>query len=164
VDVGKVLLDLLLWLVLPLVLGQLSRPWLAEWAKRNKKFIQIVDRSTILLIIYTSFCDSIMRGVWSGQGVGAVVTAVVGSLVLFFVAMGIVEAICTVAGLNMPDRIAAVFCGSKKTIASGVPMAQLIFAADPRLGVILLPLMIYHPLQLVICGVFAGRWAKRAGE
>jgi len=77
-NVGKVILDLLLWLVLPLVLGQLSRPWLAEWAKRNKKFIQIVDRSTILLIIYTSFCDSIMRGVWSGQGAGVVITAVVG--------------------------------------------------------------------------------------
>jgi solute carrier family 10 (sodium/bile acid cotransporter), member 7 len=162
-NVGGVIVDLLLWLVLPLVLGQLSRPWLAEWAKRNKRFIQIVDRGTILLIIYTSFCDSIMRGVWSGQGVGAVGAAVVGSLILFFAVMGIVGGVCRVAGFSLEDRIAAVFCGSKKTIASGVPMAQLIFAGDPRLGVILLPLMIYHPMQLVICGVLAGRWAKRPG-
>ncbi|ATC64970.1 bile acid:sodium symporter [Nibricoccus aquaticus] len=163
VDLGKVILDLMLWLVLPLVLGQLARPWLAEWAKRNKKFIHVVDRGTILLIIYTSFCDSIARGVWSGQGLSVVAIAVVGSLILFFVVLWIVEAIAKMAGFNVEDRIATVFCGSKKTIASGVPMAQLIFAADPRLGVILLPLMIYHPLQLVICGVLAGRWAKRPG-
>jgi sodium/bile acid cotransporter 7 len=162
VDVGKVILDLMIWLILPLVVGQLARPWLAEWAKKNKKFIHVVDRGTILLIIYTSFCDSIARGVWSGQGIEAVAIAVVGSLVLFFVVMWIVGAICKLAGFNVEDRIATVFCGSKKTIASGVPMAQLIFAADPRLGVILLPLMIYHPLQLVICGVLAGRWAKRS--
>jgi sodium/bile acid cotransporter 7 len=161
IAVGKVIVDLLLWLVLPLVLGQLSRRWLAEWAKRNKAFIQIVDRSTILLIIYTSFCDSIMRGVWTGHGAGSVVAAVAGSLILFFAAMALVEGVCKLAGFSMEDRIATVFCGSKKTIASGVPMAQLIFAADPRLGVILLPLMIYHPMQLVICGVLAGRWARR---
>jgi solute carrier family 10 (sodium/bile acid cotransporter), member 7 len=163
IEVGKVIVDLLLWLVLPLVLGQLCRRWLAEWAKRNKKFIQVVDRSTILLIIYTSFCDSIVRGVWSGHGASSVVAAVVGSLILFFIAMWIVEGLCKLAGFPVEDRIATVFCGSKKTIASGVPMAQLIFAADPRLGVILLPLMIYHPMQLVICGVLAGRWAKRPG-
>lgn len=161
VDVGKVILDLVLWLVLPLALGQLARPWLADWAKRNKKLIHVVDRSTILLIIYTSFCDSIVRGVWSGQGLEAVAFAVAGSLVLFFVVFWLVGAFAKVAGFSTEDRIAAVFCGSKKTIASGVPMAQLIFAADPRLGVILLPLMIYHPLQLVICGFLAGRWARR---
>ncbi len=161
VEVGKVIVDLLLWLVLPLVLGQLARPWLGEWAKRNKKFVHVVDRGTILLIIYTSFCDSITRGVWSGQGLGVVALAVVGSLILFFAVMWIVEAVAKLAGFPVEDRIATVFCGSKKTIASGVPMAQLIFAGDPRLGVILLPLMIYHPLQLLICGVLAGKWARR---
>jgi sodium/bile acid cotransporter 7 len=63
--------------------------------------------------------------------------------------------------LPVAERITAVFCGSKKTLASGVPMARLIFGAHPGLGMILLPLMIYHPLQLVICGVLAGRWAQR---
>ena len=92
---------------------------------------------------------------------GVVAAAVVGSLILFFVVMWIVEAIAKLAGFPVEDRIATVFCGSKKTIASGVPMAQLIFAGDPRLGVILLPLMIYHPLQLLICGVLAGKWARR---
>jgi sodium/bile acid cotransporter 7 len=162
VEAGKVMGDLLLWLVLPLVIGQLARPWLGEWAKRNKKFVHTVDRGTILVIIYTSFCDSIRRGVWSGHGIGILVTALAGALVLFFVVLTLVEAVCKLAGFSVEDRIAAVFCGSKKTIASGVPMAQILFAVDPRLGMILLPLMIYHPMQLVICGVLAGRWAKRA--
>ena len=160
-QLGKVILDLVTWLIFPLILGQLSRPWLADWAKRNKKIIHVADRGTILLIIYTSFCDSIARGVWSGQGTRTVVTAVIGSIVLFWVLFLIIEAVCKFLKFNTEDRIAAAFCGSKKTIASGVPMAQLIFGADPHIGLILLPLMIYHPLQLVICGVLAGRWAKR---
>lgn len=157
---GGVILDLIVWLLLPLAVGQLSRPLLAEWALANKKLIHRVDRGTILFIIYTSFCDSIMRGIWSGR-YDTILAAVVGSLVLFYVVFFIVGAIARAAGFDAGDRIAAIFCGSKKSIASGIPMAQLIFTGDPRLGLILLPLMVYHPLQLVICGVFAGRWAKR---
>ncbi len=159
---GSVVMDMVIWLLLPLVIGQLSRPLLAGWALANKKLIHGVDRGAILFIIYTSFCDSIVRGIWSGRG-ATVVAAVVGSLVLFWMIFGIVGALARAAGFNEGDRIAAIFCGSKKSIVAGVPMAQLIFAGDPRLGIILLPLMVYHPLQLVICGALAGRWAKRAG-
>jgi sodium/bile acid cotransporter 7 len=161
VSLGKVILDLVLWLLLPLALGQLSRPFIADWVKRHKAKVFLVDRGTILFIIYTSFCDSILRGVWSGQGVLTVVAALAGGLLLFALVFAILTAACRALRFNDEDRIAAVFCGSKKTIASGVPMAQLIFGSDPRLGLILLPLMIYHPMQLVICGVLAGRWAKR---
>jgi sodium/bile acid cotransporter 7 len=157
---GGVVMDLVTWLLLPLVIGQLSRPLLAGWALANKNLIHRVDRGTILFIIYTSFCDSIVRGIWSGRS-SAVVAAVIGSLLLFCVIFWIVGAMARAAGFDAGDRIAAIFCGSKKSIAAGVPMAQLIFAGDPRMGIILLPLMVYHPLQLVICGALAGRWAKR---
>jgi solute carrier family 10 (sodium/bile acid cotransporter), member 7 len=163
-SLGKVILDLVLWLILPLVLGQLSRPLTAAWIKAHKPFVQFVDRGTILFIIFTSLCDSILRGVWSGQGVWTVATALAGGLILFFIIFAVVGAICNALKFPVEDRITAVFCGSKKTIASGVPMAQLIFAGDPRLGLILLPLMIYHPMQLVICGVLANRWSRRPGE
>lgn len=158
---GKVILDLVLWLLLPLAFGQLSRPWLADWARDHRKLIHRVDRGTILFIIYTSFCDSIMRGIWSGKS-ELVLVATAGSLVLFYAVFYAVTFIAKAAGFETGDRIAAVFCGSKKSIALGVPMAQLIFAGDPRLGLILLPLMIYHPLQLIVCGVLAGRWARRS--
>jgi sodium/bile acid cotransporter 7 len=80
---------------------------------------------------------------------------------LFFAVMGVVGMVSDALGFPVEDRIAAVFCGSKKTLASGVPMAQLIFGANPGISLILLPIMIYHPLQLIICGGLAGRWAKR---
>lgn len=158
---GKVIVDLLEWLVLPLIIGQISRPLLANWAKGHKKFISTVDRCTILLLVYTSFCDSMKTGVWSGHGLGIVAGTLVGATVLFFVVLGIVSAVCDALGFSSKDRTAAVFCGSKKTLASGVPMARLIFGAHPGLSMILLPIMIYHPLQLVICGALAGKWAKR---
>jgi sodium/bile acid cotransporter 7 len=158
---GKVIFDLLCWLGLPLVVGQLFRPLLGAWASRNKKFINKVDRSTILLLVYTSFCDSFKQGIWSGHGALAPMIGFVGALVIFVLAMSIVSFMCDRLHFSTEDKIAAVFCGSKKTLASGVPMAKLMFGAHPALSMILLPIMIYHPLQLVICGVLAGRWAKR---
>jgi len=158
---GKVVLDLVLWLLLPLLLGQLSRPLLSGWAGSNKKLIHVVDRGTILLIIYTSFCDSVKGGVWRQSGTSELLIAVVGCAGLFFIVMAIMGAVSDALGFSVEDRITTVFCGSKKSIAQGVPMARLIFGTNPHLSVILLPIMIYHPLQLVICGVLAGRWALR---
>ena len=77
------------------------------------------------------------------------------------VALLLMRLLSRALGLPIEDRIAAVFCGSKKTLASGVPMAGLIFGANPAIGLILLPIMIYHPLQLAVGGVLAQRWAQR---
>ena len=157
---GPVILDLLRWLVLPLVVGQLCRPWLGGWVARRKAWVNRVDRGTILLLVYTSFCDSFQEHVWSRQSPLTLAFVVLGSGALF----GGVFTLSTWAarrlGLAREDRIAAVFCGSKKSMASGVPMAKLIFAGYPGLAVVLLPIMVYHPLQLFICGWLAARWAK----
>lgn len=161
---GPVIFDLVKWLILPLVLGQLSRPVLAAWAARNKRGINVADRVTILVLVYTSFCDSFVQGVWSHHGWGTLALVLVGSLVLFTIVMLATGATSRALGFSREDRIAAMFCGSKKTLASGVPMARLIFGAHPAIGVILLPIMIYHPLQLVICGFLAQRWAKRTED
>lgn len=158
---GGVILDLLLWLVLPLAVGQLLRPWLGAWATRHKKDINLVDRGTILLLVYTSFCDSVKQGVWTEHGADALAATLVGTVVLLFGVLAAMIAACDALGFTPEDRAAAVFCGSKKTLASGVPMAQLIFKSYPGLGLILLPILIYHPLQLVVCAVLAGRWARR---
>jgi len=157
---GSVILDLIVWLVLPLAVGQVARRWLAAWAHRHKKGIDAVDKVTILLLAYTSFCDSVVMDVWSGHGADAAWT-LLGTLILFFLVMTIVGGACDLLGFPAEDRIAAVFCGSKKTLASGVPMAQIMFRDSPALGLILLPIMIYHPMQLLICGVLAGRWGRR---
>jgi sodium/bile acid cotransporter 7 len=161
-DIGPVMLDLLKWLVLPLVVGQCLRPWLGARAQAHKAKIGLVDRATILLLVYTSFCDSFQQGVWTGHGVGQVILMSVVCTVLFAVVMGVTAFASRAFGFSRADQIAAIFCGSKKTLASGVPMAKLIFGAHPGIGLILLPIMIYHPLQLLVCGVLAQRWAQRA--
>jgi len=162
-DAGPVIVDLLIWVVLPLVAGQSARPLLGAWAGRHKARIQIVDRLTILTLVYTSFADTVQQGVWSHYGPLVLVETVVGSALLFFIVLGLTRFLAQALKLPVEDRIAAVFCGSKKTLASGVPMAHLIFGANPALGLILLPIMIYHPLQLAVGGVLAQHWAS-AGQ
>jgi len=159
--VWPVIVDLLIWLVLPLVLGQLSRPMLGTWASHNKARIQIVDRLTILTLVYTSFADTVKEGVWSNYGPLILLETIVGCTLLFVIVLTLTRLLSRLLGLPIEDRIAAVFCGSKKTLASGVPMAHLIFGANPALGLILMPIMIYHPLQLAVGGLLAQRWAGR---
>jgi sodium/bile acid cotransporter 7 len=158
---GPIVLDLTLWLVLPLFVGQIMRKWLAAWAKRNKSWIGVVDRLTILLLIYTSFCDSFVFGVWTKHGAIAVVASAVISVIIFYFVLYLLGIVSDRLRFNREDRIAALFCGSKKSMATGVPMAQLMFGANPALGLILLPIMIYHPFQLIVCGILANRWAKK---
>ena len=159
---GKVVLDLVLWLLLPLVIGQLARPVLGKWAQNHKSLINNVDKGTILLLVYTSFCDSVVDGVWTKNGASALAPAFAGAILLFVIVFGALRALCAKANIAPADSAAVIFCGTKKTLASGVPMAHLIFGANPGLGLILLPILIYHPLQLAICGWLASRWAKRA--
>ena len=162
--ITPVVQDLLRWLVMPLLTGQALRPWLGAWAERNMKGINIVDRATVLLLVYTSFCESFRTHVWSGRGPATLALVLGASLALFAVAMTAIGLAANLLGFSREDRIAAMFCGSKKTLASGVPMAQLIFAGHPGIGLILLPIMIYHPLQLVICGTLAERWRNEGGK
>jgi sodium/bile acid cotransporter 7 len=157
---GQVMLDLVLWLVLPLLIGQALRPLLAAWAARHRPRISVLDRVTILLLVYTSFCDSVKAGVWS-SGARPLAIALLASIVLLAAALAATWLGARALGFDLPDRIAALFCGSKKTLASGIPMARLIFGSAPGLAVILLPIMIYHPLQLVVGGWLAGRLARR---
>lgn len=156
---GSVVLDLVLWLVLPLLVGQAARPWLGDFAARHKPRINVVDRLTILLLVYTSFCDSVVAGVWQSGGAALAVSSVV-CAALLALALGLTWLFGRLLGFERADRIAALFCGSKKTLASGVPMARLIFGAHPHLAIILLPIMIYHPLQLVVGGWLASRLAR----
>jgi len=158
---GKVILDLILWLILPLVLGQLCRPLLSAFVHKHKKGVHVVDRLTILMLVYTSFCDSMKQGVWSGRGPVTVVLTIVASAALFALVMWINGLIADRMKLPLEDRITGIFCGSKKSLASGVPMAQLMFAGHPGMALILLPIMVYHSVQLIICGWLAGRWAER---
>ena len=160
-DVLPVMVDLLVWVILPLVAGQLSRPWLNDWASRHKAYITKVDRFTILTLVYTSFSDSVQQGIWRNYGSSVLLQTLVICTLLFFIIYSFTQFSSRLLHLSEEDRIAAVLCGSKKTLASGVPMAHLIFGSNPALGLILIPIMLYHPLQLAVGGVLSQRWAAR---
>ncbi len=161
-DVIAVFVDLTQWLVLPLIAGQLARPLIGEWLQRHRKLAYMADRGTILLLVYTSFCDSFANHIWSGSSPLTLIITLAATLGLFFLVLFLLWKLCDRGGIAPAYRAAVVFCGTKKGLAAGVPMAHLIFAGNPGLGLILLPIMVYHPLQLLICTPLANRWAKEA--
>lgn len=147
-------------LLLPMVIGQLMRPVLLAWSERNKAVVGKLDRYVILLIVYSAFCDSIDHGIWSDFSTELLlVSALICTLVLVVMVHSI-QCGAKKAGFDHRDEVAAVFCGTKKTLAAGIPMAKVIFDQDPNLGMILLPIMLYHPIQIFYCAVLANKYAK----
>lgn len=161
IDLGSTLISLSLMLLLPLVLGQLLRPLLGKFFARHKKYTNLIDKMVILLLVYAAFCNSMVSGMWQTQGNSVITMAFVGSAVLLAVILLLTTATARVLKFNHPDKVAAVFCATKKSLAAGAPMAALIFGNNPGLGLILLPIMIYHPLQLIVCSVMAENYANR---
>lgn len=150
-------------LLLPFLLGQLLRPWLADWIARHKHITSKVDRGVILLIVFNSFCDASAAQVWTRNGVAPLLITMALTGLLLALVLKLTHLVARRFAFNTEDEIAAVFCGSKKSLASGAPMAALIFAgsAGGTLGLIMLPIMLYHQLQLIVCSVIAKRYAQR---
>jgi sodium/bile acid cotransporter 7 len=159
---GAVILKVLLLVLLPIVLGQIARRWLGEWATRNIRWLRYADRAIILAIVYNSFCDSMVAGIWSADDLFLVVEIVVGVVALFFIVYELMKIPCALLGFDREDTIAALFCGSKKSLATGIPVAKIMFGATPAVGLIIAPLMLYHFCQLVIVSVIASRHAAEA--
>lgn len=157
--IWKVLVQLLL----PFVLGHLSRPWLAEWAARRKALLSITDRGTIVLAVYTSFSAAVIGGIWHQTpaatiGVLVIVCAALLTVVLLLTRFG-----ARLLGFERRDEISIVFCGSKKSLVTGVPMARVMFSPADA-GAAILPLMLFHQLQLIVCAWLARRYAKQRVE
>ena len=156
---GDVILKVALLILLPIIVGQIAHFWLAGWAARNSRWLKFADRAIILAIVYGSFSDSIIAGIWTANDVGLVADIIVGVILLFFVIYGLMTIPCRLLGFDREDTIACLFCASKKSLATGVPVAKLMFGATPALGLIIAPLMLYHFCQLVIVSFIANRHA-----
>jgi len=146
-------------LLLPFIAGHLLRPLIGGFIDRYKRVLMPVDRSSILLVVYTAFSAAVVNGIW--QRTEALDLLVI--LGLSAVLLGLVMAanLFVARRLKLPrgDEIVLLFCGSKKSIVSGVPMAGAIFA-PAQVGVIILPLMIFHQLQLFVCTIIATRYRR----
>jgi sodium/bile acid cotransporter 7 len=147
-------------LLLPFVAGQMARPWLAGWIERRRATLAWIDQGSILLVVYVAFSEAVVQGLWK-----QIPPAMLGSLLLVSaILLALIMLLTTMAsrrfGFSKEDEITIVFCGSKKSLASGVPMAKVLFASQ-AVGMVLLPLMLFHQLQLMVCAVLAQRYAAR---
>lgn len=147
-------------LLLPFVLGQLLRPWIADWAARNRNILKFTDRGSIILVVYTAFSAAVMRGIWHQLPLSGFAEIIVSNGILLALVLTITTYGSRALGFARPEEIAIVFCGSKKSAASGVPMANVLFGAS-TVGLIVLPLIIFHQMQLMVCAVLAKRYARQ---
>jgi sodium/bile acid cotransporter 7 len=154
---GKIALQLLL----PFIAGQVARRWIGAWVEKHKPLTRMVDQGSILLVVYTAFSEAVGEGLWHQVSWATLAGLMLINVLLLGLVMGISAQAARRLGFNREDRIAIVFCGSKKSLASGVPMAKVLFAGG-ALGAVVLPLMLFHQLQLMVCAVLAQRYAKSA--
>ncbi|PIJ51548.1 hypothetical protein BL250_03510 [Erwinia sp. OLTSP20] len=154
-QIGKIMLQLLL----PFVLGHLARRWIGQWVERHRGLIAQTDQSSILLVVYTAFSEAVVNGIWHQVGVDTLFWILAGSLLLLITVLTINLLACRLFGFSRPDEITVLFCGSKKSLANGVPMANILFPAA-TIGIIVLPLMIFHQVQLMVCSFIAQRYKK----
>ncbi|MEG3164580.1 bile acid:sodium symporter family protein [Sphingomonas sp. PB2P19] len=149
---------IVLQLLVPFVVGHLLRPWIGAWVTRQKAMLTIVDRGSILLVVYSAFGAAVVEGLWHRLSAGDLILIGVLCCVLLAFVLGLTLAVAKLMKLPRDDAIVLQFCGSKKSLASGVPMAGVLFPAA-QVGVILLPVMLFHQIQLIACAVIARRYA-----
>ena len=148
-------------ILLPFVAGHLLRPWIGDFVAKYKATISVTDRATILIAVYSAFSAAVIEGIWSrlplaDLGILCVLCVVILALALLFT-----RGAARLCGFNRSDEIVVVFCGTKKSLVQGVPMARVLFAG-PDVGLILLPIMIFHQIQLMVCAVIARRYAQHS--
>ncbi len=160
---GSAIGDIVLQLLLPFAVGQLLRPWLAPWVTRHAALTKAVDRGSILLIVYAAFSVGMTEHIWSSVQPWRVVAVAAVSALLLAIVLGVTVLAGRAAHLDRGDAIVLMFCGSKKSLASGLPMALVLFPAS-SVGLIMLPLMLFHQIQLFVCAVIASRMARTAPD
>ncbi|ULQ53307.1 bile acid:sodium symporter family protein [Flavihumibacter fluvii] len=158
--IGKLLLQVLLPVAIGLVLHK--RCW--PFAARNKKQIKLFDQAIILLIVYCAFSESFYTGAFKNYSISSLLLLLFMVTALFFLVYGIMTLVAVRLHFNRQDRITATFCGSKKSLVHGSVMAKVLFANAANTGLILLPVMLFHAIQLMIVSIIAGKLHTKSYE
>ncbi|MFD1747467.1 bile acid:sodium symporter family protein [Rhizobium helianthi] len=151
---------IVLQLLAPFILGQILEPWIGKWIRSKKKLLTPVDRGSILMVVYLAFSESVNEGLWQTFSIRDIAIVIVIDIALLALVLCVTTFGSRLLGFNKEDEITITFCGSKKSLASGVPMAGAIFAGQ-SIGAIVLPLMLFHQIQLMICAVIAQKYAAK---
>ena len=153
---GSVFLDIAIQLFLPFVLGQLTRRWVGEFAK--KPTTKWLDKFSVMMIVYSAFSASVVQGIWTRVAWWQIVLLIVVTILMVALMLWLTDWLATRLKFNRADRITIQFCGSKKSLAAGLPMAIIIFGSG-SLGLLMLPLMVFHQVQLMMCTWLSARYA-----
>lgn len=156
------ILDIVLQLLVPFMLGQLTRRWTATWVTAHPR-LKLFDNAVIVLVVYAAFSAGMREGMWQQIAPVDLLVLICVCLVLLAGMLGFSFWLAKRLGFDRADVIAIQFCGTKKSLATGLPMASVLFAGSP-VGLLVLPLMIFHQAQLMACGALAARYAKQVDE
>ena len=155
--------DIVLQLLAPFLAGHFLRPWIGEFVARHRHILGYVDRGSILLVVYLAFSAAVANGLWRVLGAGDLIKLLIVCALLLAAVLVATTLIARRLGFPRADEIVIVFCGSKKSLASGVPMAGVLFPLA-QVGMVVLPLMLFHQIQLMVCAALAKRYAANDPE
>jgi len=159
-DPTSSIMQITLLLLVPFILGQILRPWVFPQMKKMPEIVKIFDQSSILMVVYGAFSSAVVAGLWHQVSLTTLLLLIIACSVLLTLVMLLALFVPRWIGFDKADQKTIFFCGSKKTLASGVPMAQILFISQP-IGMIVLPIMIFHQIQLMVCGIVANMWSKQ---
>lgn len=162
-DLNSVIGKLTIQVIVPVVLGLLLNRRLGWFSEHYKGYLRYFDQLVILLIVYTAFCESFSLNLFAAYSPGDLAKLAGMMLALFFLIFGFIYLISRLFNFNREDRITALFCGSKKSLIQGSVMANVLFPGTIA-GVVLLPIMLYHALQLIVASIIAQAMAHRELE
>jgi sodium/bile acid cotransporter 7 len=163
-DMGHTILHLCLQVLLPVFIGLLLHSRLGKWVTQYKNLLVKFDQTIILLIVYTSFCESFSGNMFANYSISEIFLLGAMMLTLFLVVFVLMNQLSVWMKCNREDRITVIFCGSKKSLMQGAVMGKVLFPDQSVLGVVLLPLMLYHALQLLIGSTIANVMGRNKGE
>jgi len=153
--------DIALQLLAPFVAGQLSRKWIGGFVARHKQMLGYVDRGSILLVVYAAFSEGVVAGIWSRLSIPSLLSLFLANAAILAAVLGSTMWVAHRLRFSTEDQIAIVFCGSKKSLASGLPLASVLLPTAIA-GLMVVPLMMFHQMQLMACAWLARRYAARS--
>lgn len=156
-----VLIKLCWQIIIPLILGLFLQKFLGDFARKHSKKLSLLDKTTIILIVYSSFSNSFISNIFSSVDKGSLLKLTAIVILLFFIVYFGINLICNFLGFSLKNKITAQFCGTKKSLVHGSVMVKVIFGNSANTGLLLLPIMIYHSLQLILIAFYAEKYRKR---
>ncbi len=159
-DLSSVYLKLLIEILIPVVLGLFLQKWWGKYAIRYNAYLTLFDKTIILLIIFKSFAESFKQNIFQSVNILNLISILIFVLILFWLVYFITGYLSNRLHFNREDKITAQYCGTKKSLVHGTVFSKILFPETVSLGIILLPLMVFHAMQIFIISIIATRRAK----